>query len=85
MSPPSWYLRVYVICWDAQGEIDEPLPGESWGRVMLLPGLELHVLASAGEVVRRLAREILARYGAGPVGNAKGGIITQGCNERSRL
>lgn len=25
MSPPSWYLRVYVICWDAQGEIDEPL------------------------------------------------------------
>ena len=25
MSPPSWCLRVYVICWDAQGEIDEPL------------------------------------------------------------
>jgi len=25
MSLPSWYLRVYVICWDAQGEIDESL------------------------------------------------------------
>ena len=36
--------------------------GERWERVALLPGLELHVRADAGALVRRLAGEIAERY-----------------------
>ncbi|MBK8256435.1 MAG: MerR family transcriptional regulator [Polyangiaceae bacterium] len=39
-------------------------PSERWERVVLLPGLELHVRADASGLVRRLAAEIHARYGA---------------------
>lgn len=38
--------------------------GESWRRVRLLPGLELHLRGDAREVVRRIADEIVARYAA---------------------
>lgn len=46
----------------------DPLPGgaERWDRLALLPGLELHVRGDATAVVRRLAAEIHARYGALP-------------------
>ncbi|WP_437758097.1 helix-turn-helix domain-containing protein [Sorangium sp. So ce1389] len=45
-----------------------PLPGglERWDRVALLPGLELHLRSDATAVVRRIAAEIHARYGALP-------------------
>ncbi|WP_437669111.1 hypothetical protein [Sorangium sp. So ce131] len=39
---------------------------ERWDHVVLLPGLELHVRGDATAVVRRLATEIHARYGAHP-------------------
>lgn len=35
---------------------------ERWERVALLPGLELHVRADAGPLIRRLAEEIQSRY-----------------------
>lgn len=38
-------------------------PAERWERVVLVPGLELHVRADAGELLRRLAEEIHTRYG----------------------
>lgn len=42
-----------------------PAPmGEAWERVALLPGLELHVRAGGGALVRRIAEEIVARYAA---------------------
>ncbi len=41
-------------------------PADPWDRVILLPGLELHVRGDAGPLVRRLAAEIHARYSAGP-------------------
>ncbi|WP_437652151.1 helix-turn-helix domain-containing protein [Sorangium sp. So ce1182] len=45
-----------------------PLPGglERWDRLDLLPGLELHLRSDATAVVRRIAAEIHARYGALP-------------------
>ncbi|MGK3991341.1 MerR family transcriptional regulator [Sorangium sp. So ce136] len=45
-----------------------PLPGglERWERLALLPGLELHLRSDATAVVRRIAAEIHARYGALP-------------------
>lgn len=39
----------------------EPL---RWGRVSLLPGMDLVVREGASEIVVRLAREIVAKYGA---------------------
>jgi DNA-binding transcriptional MerR regulator len=60
----------------------EPIasPTERFERVRLVPGLELHVELGAGPLVRRLAREIVERYGvvaraadapAGDVGSAQ--------------
>lgn len=39
-------------------------PAEQWERVMLLPGLELHVNAAGGPLLRRVADDIYAHYGA---------------------
>jgi hypothetical protein len=38
--------------------------GEAWSRVALLPGLELHVSASASAVVKKLATEVAATFRA---------------------
>ncbi len=52
----------------------EPTPGAPgaalaeplrWGRIPLLPGMDLVVREGASEIVVRLAREIVAKYGAG--------------------
>lgn len=37
-------------------------PSEPWVRTVLVPGLEIHVRATAGALVDRLAREIIASY-----------------------
>ncbi len=37
---------------------------ERWERILLLPGLELHLRESAGAEARRLADEIQAQYGS---------------------
>lgn len=39
-------------------------PRETWHRLALLPGLELHVRDDARAFVQRIADEIVARYGA---------------------
>ncbi|WP_437511906.1 MerR family transcriptional regulator [Sorangium sp. So ce1099] len=53
---------------DAGARDPLPLPGglERWDRLALLPGLELHLRSDATAVVRRIAAEIHARYGALP-------------------
>jgi DNA-binding transcriptional MerR regulator len=52
----------------AAAPVIEPLASsaERWERVKLVPGLELHVELGAGQLVRRLAREIVEHYGALP-------------------
>jgi hypothetical protein len=40
-------------------------PAERWERVVLIPGLELFVNGAGGAILRRLAAEIYAQYGAG--------------------
>jgi DNA-binding transcriptional MerR regulator len=49
-------------------------PGaERWERIVLLPGMELHVRADAGPLVQRTAEEIRSRYSAAlPVVPARG-------------
>lgn len=39
-------------------------PFKGWDRVALLPGLELHLRSDASPLLRRVAEEIFARYGA---------------------
>jgi DNA-binding transcriptional MerR regulator len=46
------------------GVAPPPYPCVRWDYVELLPGLELRVRSNAGAVLRRLAQEIHARYGA---------------------
>ncbi len=46
------------------GEETPTYPRTRWDHVELIPGLELRVRADAGAIVRRLAQEIFARYGA---------------------
>jgi DNA-binding transcriptional MerR regulator len=48
----------------ANSEARPPYPATRWDHVELLPGLELRVRSDAGSVVRRLAQEIFAQYGA---------------------
>jgi DNA-binding transcriptional MerR regulator len=45
-----------------------PYPCVRWDYVELLPGLELRVRSNAGAVLRRLAQEIHAQYGAAAPG-----------------
>jgi DNA-binding transcriptional MerR regulator len=42
-----------------------PAGAERWDRIALLPGMELHLRSDASPLLRRLAREIQAQYGAG--------------------
>lgn len=42
-----------------------PLASETWERVRIAPGLELHLRGDAGPEARRVAREILSQYGQG--------------------
>lgn len=44
-----------------------PANAERWDRVVLLPGMELHLRSDASPLLRRLAREIQAQYGADAV------------------
>lgn len=37
--------------------------GEAWERVVLIPGLELHLSTNGSALLRRLAQEIVERYG----------------------
>jgi DNA-binding transcriptional MerR regulator len=46
----------------SSGDAARSWPAERWERLALLPGLELHVRADAGPLVRRLAEEIQSRY-----------------------
>jgi DNA-binding transcriptional MerR regulator len=48
----------------APGNTPPPYPCVRWDYVELLPGLELRVRSNAGAVLRRLAQEIHAQYGA---------------------
>lgn len=45
-------------------------PFTRWDRTELLPGLEIAVRSDAAPVVRRLAEEIFAKYGASPLASA---------------
>ena len=38
-------------------------PAERWERIVLVPGVELHVNAAGGPMLRRMAEEIFAAYG----------------------
>lgn len=40
-----------------------PYPSEPWERIVLVPGLELHVNLAGGQILRRMAREIYSHYG----------------------
>ncbi len=41
-------------------------PLERWERIVLVPGVELHVNAAGGPMLRRMAEEIYAAYGPTP-------------------
>ena len=41
-------------------------PLERWERIVLVPGVELHVNAAGGPMLRRMAEEIFAAYGPTP-------------------
>ena len=45
--------------------------GDTWQRIVLLPGMELHVRTDGGALLQRLAAEIRARYGV--AGNPEAG------------
>lgn len=49
---------------DGSGPVGAPQPyrPQRWGRIELMPGLEIHVREDAGPVLTRLAAEIQARY-----------------------
>jgi hypothetical protein len=40
--------------------------GENWQRAVLLPGLELHLAASASDAVRKLAADVAATFRSRP-------------------
>ncbi|MEO5727502.1 MAG: MerR family transcriptional regulator [Byssovorax sp.] len=42
-------------------------PAERWERIVLVPGVELHVNAAGGPMLRRMAEEIFAAYGPAKV------------------
>jgi DNA-binding transcriptional MerR regulator len=47
---------------DAAPDPTATLPNESWRRVVLLPGLELHLKHDAAPITARLAQRLLATY-----------------------
>ncbi|CAN92444.1 transcriptional regulator, MerR family [Sorangium cellulosum So ce56] len=48
----------------APADVPPPAGAERWDRVVLLPGMELHLRSDASPLLRRLAREIQAQFGA---------------------
>ena len=42
-------------------------PAERWERIVLVPGVELHVNTAGGPMLRRMAEEIFAAYGPAKV------------------
>ena len=47
-------------------------PLERWERIVLVPGVELHVNAAGGPMLRRMAEEIYAAYGPAPAEDVDG-------------
>lgn len=47
-------------------------PAERWERIVLVPGVELHVNAAGGPMLRRMAEEIFAAYGPAPAEDIDG-------------
>jgi DNA-binding transcriptional MerR regulator len=47
-------------------------PLERWERIVLVPGVELHVNAAGGPMLRRMAEEIFAAYGPAPAEDVDG-------------
>ena len=47
-------------------------PLERWERIVLVPGVELHVNAAGGPMLRRMAEEIFAAYGPAPADDLDG-------------
>lgn len=47
-------------------------PLERWERIVLVPGVELHVNAAGGPMLRRMAEEIFAAYGPTPAEDVDG-------------
>ena len=45
-------------------EATPPAAADTWERIVLLPGLELHLRTTGGPLLRRLATEISAQYRA---------------------
>ena len=43
--------------------VEAPARGDTWQRIELVPGVELHVKTDASPIARRLAREIQSNYG----------------------
>lgn len=43
-----------------ESEVEEPLPGDGWRRIVLMEGLELHLAEHASPVARRVAADICA-------------------------
>lgn len=41
----------------------DDLPGRAWKRIELLPGLELHLVDGASDVLRELVRDVARRFG----------------------
>lgn len=47
-------------------------PAERWERIVLVPGVELHVNTAGGPMLRRMAEEIFAHYGPAPADEVEG-------------
>ena len=47
-------------------------PAERWERIVLVPGVELHVNTAGGPMLRRMAEEIFAAYGPAPTEDVDG-------------
>lgn len=47
-------------------------PLERWERIVLVPGVELHVNAAGGPMLRRMAEEIFASFGPTPADDLDG-------------
>lgn len=47
-------------------------PLERWDRIVLVPGVELHVNAAGGPMLRRMAEEIFAACGPTPADDLDG-------------
>lgn len=51
---------------------------EGWELIVLVPGVELHVNAAGGPMLRRMAEEIYAAYGPAPAEEQDERVISEG-------